>query len=90
MLVPLLRTHDPWFLNKNFWEPFASRNFFVLVPPLRTHDSWFLDKIFTHEMKLLPKPYFSKAEIKKLWSNETNAFSMFIVTKRPSIFFLVL
>ena len=64
-----------------------SREYFIVVPSLRTHDSKSLNKIFTHEIKFLSKAYFSKTEIKKLWSNESNAFSMTIATKKPSVFF---
>ena len=67
--------------------PRSSMKYFVVAPPLRTHDCW--DKIFTHETKFLLKSYFFKVETNRLWSDESNVFSMSIVTKKRSSFFIL-
>ena len=36
-------------------------------------------------MKFFPKPNFFKTEIRKLWSRESEAFLIFIVTRKPVI-----
>ena len=65
------------------------RRFCVVVPPLITHDSWSPNRIIAHKINFLPKPYFSKKEIRKLWSKK-NAFSISIVTKKLFNFFFIL
>ena len=40
-------------------------------------------------MKSLPKPYFSRVKTKKSRSNESNASSISIATKKPSNFFIL-
>ena len=44
--------------------PLKSRIYSVVAPPLKTQDSRYLSKIFTHKIKVLPKPYFSETDIK--------------------------
>ena len=58
--------------------PLPSQKCFVVVPPLITHDSW--------SLSFLSKSYFYSAKIRKLWFSESNAFSMTIVTRKPSNF----
>ena len=70
---------SPWLASR------SSINYFVVLLPLMTHDSWSFSKIITHKIKFWPKPYFYKVEIRKLWSIESKAFPMSIVTKKPSI-----
>ena len=76
-----VETESPW------RAPLLSEKYFLVVSPLITHDSWSLGKVYTHKIKSLQKPYFSSVEIRKLWSNESNAFWMSITTRKPSNFF---
>ena len=74
-------TESPW------RAPLLSEKYFLVVSPLITHDSWSLGKVYTLQIKSLQKPYFSSMEIRKLWSNESNAFWMSLTTRKPSNFF---
>ena len=69
--------------------PLQSRKYFVVVASLKTHNSLFLNKIFTHEIQLLPTPYFYKVEIKKLWSNELNPFSISVRCNEETFIFIL-
>ena len=55
------------------------------MPPFITQDSWLFNNASTQETKFLPKPNFFKTVRMNLWSSESNAFSMSIVTKNPPI-----
>ena len=55
-----------------------------------SNGSRFFNETFTHEIKFWPKKFFSKPKVNKLWSNVSNAFSMSMVTKRPSFFILAI
>ena len=54
---------------------------------LITHDSWSHSKIFTPKIKLLPNPYISRMEIRKLWSNESNALTMGFELENLQLFY---
>ena len=74
-------------LGSPWRAPLLSEKYFLVVPPLLTQHIRSLSKIFIHKTKFLPKPYFSRVKIKKSWSNETNAFSISIATKKTLQFF---
>ena len=61
--------------------PSSSLKHFVVTPPFITHDSCSFKNILIQSMKLVPKPNFYNAVIKKLWPKESKAFSISIVTK---------
>ena len=48
-------------------------------------DSCFEIKVLIQLTKWFPKPNFFNTDMTKVWSNESKAFSIFIVTENPSL-----
>ena len=68
------------------WQaPRCKGKYRVVMPPFITQDSWLFSNASTQETRFLLKPNFFKTARTNLWSSESNAFSISIVTKNPPI-----
>ena len=73
-------TGSPW------RTPFSKLNYVLVLPALIAQDCWLLGDNLIQLVELLPKPSLFNTITRKSWPNESEGFSISMVTKYPPIF----
>ena len=65
--------------------PHSKLRYSVVVPPFMADHFCCFSKISIQQITFFPKPNFCKTDIRKPWLRESKAFSISIVTRKPTI-----